>query len=216
VRGKMQKGGPVEEFNTNVSDKEARKNARRRRVAKRNAVESRVLEDEVALQAGVSKTGMQQVGDSLLTLDRRKHAALQEVTSVRVKTDVNEAKRRIEDDDMRRDRLGKLQQEAFSSAKANAAVEMKWAELLEKEIPQELHRDIQVQMDACAAIIKSKDVLIVEFQRQLRSKDEEYVRTLRQQAEDVEDLLARIRKEFKELQVVRISVCVCVCVYVYI
>ena len=29
-------------------------------------------------------------------------------------------------------------------AKANAAIEMKWGELLEKEIPQELYHDIQV------------------------------------------------------------------------
>ena len=96
--------------------------------------------------------------------------------------------------------MGKLQHEALASAKANAAIEMKWGELLEKEIPQELHHDIQIQMDSCNAIIKSKDELIADFQLQLRSKDEEYVRTLRQQAEDVDELIARIRREFKELQ----------------
>jgi dynein regulatory complex protein 1 len=97
-------------------------------------------------------------------------------------------------------RLAKLQHEALASAKANAAIEMKWGELLEKEIPQELHHDIQIQMDSCNAIIKSKDELIADFQTQLRAKDEEYVRTLRQQADDVDELINRIRREFKELQ----------------
>jgi dynein regulatory complex protein 1 len=71
---------------------------------------------------------------------------------------------------------------------------------LEKEIPQELHQEIQAQMASCSSIIHSKDELISEFQRQLRGKDEEYVRTLRQQSEDVDELLGRIRREFKEMQ----------------
>ena len=74
---------------------------------------------------------------------------------------------------------------------------MKWAELLDKDIPQELQKDIQSQMEACNAIIASKDELITDFQTQLRGKDEEYVRTLRQQSEDIDVLISRIRKEFK-------------------
>ena len=77
---------------------------------------------------------------------------------------------------------------------------MKWGELLEKEIPQELYHDIQVQIESCNAIIKSKDDLIHDFQQQLRTKDEEYVRTLRQESEDINELIIRIRKEFNELQ----------------
>ena len=52
-------------------------------------------------------------------------------------------------------------------------------------------------MESCNAIIASKDELISDFQLQLRGKDEEYVRTLRQQAEDIDSLISRIRKEFK-------------------
>ena len=84
--------------------------------------------------------------------------------------------------------------------KANAAIEMRWAELMEKNMPKELHEEMQRQMVSCQEVIRSKDELIVEFQRQLRAKDEEYVRALKQQATDVEGLLKRIRTEFKELQ----------------
>lgn len=189
-----------DEFNTNLPDKEERKRARRKRIDKRHATEERSIEEASVNSAGVNKTGGQQVADSLLHLDRRKHGGLQDVTSLRVKTDVSEAKRRLGEEDIRKDRLTKLRQEAFSSAKANAAIDMKWSELLTKDIPQELHGDISIQNEACAAVIRSKDELIAEFQRQLRGKDEEYVRALRRQAEDVNDLLSRIRLEFKEMQ----------------
>lgn len=193
-------GENKDEFYTNLTDRDERKKARRKRIDKRHATEDRTIEDTSVNSAGMNKTGGQQVSDSLLHLDRRKHSGLQEVTQLRVKTDVAEAKRRLGDEEIRKERLSKLQQEAFASAKANAAIDMKWSELLTKDIPQELHKDISVQNEACAAIIRSKDELIAEFQRQLRAKDEEYVRGLRQQSEDITDLLTRIRSEFKELQ----------------
>ena len=86
------------------------------------------------------------------------------------------------------------------SGKQNAAVEMRWAELLEQNMPQELQRDILDQKAACSSIIASKDGLISDFQTQLKGKDEEYVKSLKQQADDVTALLARMRGEFKELQ----------------
>lgn len=46
-----------------------------------------------------------------------------------------------------------------------------------------------------------QDALVNDFQAQLKVKDEEYVKALKQQAEDVEELLERMRTEFRELQV---------------
>lgn len=42
------------------------------------------------------------------------------------------------------------------SGKQNAAVEMRWAELLDENMPQELHRSIEEQKAACAEIVASK------------------------------------------------------------
>eukprot|EP00601_Ochromonadales_sp_CCMP2298_P018871 CAMPEP_0173310360 /NCGR_PEP_ID=MMETSP1143-20121109/22863_1 /TAXON_ID=483371 /ORGANISM="non described non described, Strain CCMP2298" /LENGTH=703 /DNA_ID=CAMNT_0014252095 /DNA_START=18 /DNA_END=2126 /DNA_ORIENTATION=- len=189
-----------EDYTTSGTDADERKKHRKKRVEKNTTAEV-VSTDEMNEKDQMnSKTGGQQVTESLYSLDRRKHTGLQDVTAIRVTTNDSESKRRIDDEKLRRGRLSKLQHEALASAKANAAIEMKWGELLEKEIPQELHHDIQVQMDSCSAIIRSKDQLIADFQLQLRGKDEEYVRTLRQQNEDVDELIARIRREFKELQ----------------
>jgi len=41
---------------------------------------------------------------------------------------ISEARRRMDDEELRRSRLAKLQREALASAKANAAIEMKWGE----------------------------------------------------------------------------------------
>ncbi|CAN0485820.1 unnamed protein product, partial [Scytosiphon promiscuus] len=48
------------------------------------------------------------------------------------------------------------QEEAVRSGKQNAAVEMRWAELLDENMPQELHRNIEEQKAACAEIVASK------------------------------------------------------------
>ena len=197
---RMVNNGGDTEFNTNVPDREERKKIRRKRIEKRHATDDNNGDINAESNQGTHKSGLQQVSESLYHLDKRKSGGIQDVTQIRVQTDEEESRRRVNDEKMRHERLTKLQQEALSSAKANAAIEMKWAELLEKEIPQELHHDIQLQMASCQSIISSKDSLTSEFLLQLRSKDEEYVRALRQQSEDVENLLSQIRTEFKEMQ----------------
>ena len=187
-----------QENNENIPDAEERKAIRAKRIEKRNAINTQSEELHAAQSA--QKNGQQQTNESLFHLDKRKHAGLQEVTSIRVAVDATESQRRVQDEELRRLRLGKLQNEAVSSAKSNAAIEMKWAELLESEIPQELHHEIQVQMQACNSVISNKDKLISDFQTQLRAKDEEYVRILRHQVEEIANLLNRIRSEFKELR----------------
>lgn len=42
------------------------------------------------------------------------------------------------------------------SGKHNAAVEMRWAELLDENMPQELHKNIELQKAACSEIVASK------------------------------------------------------------
>lgn len=190
----------ADDYGSTSNDKEERKRLRKMRMERNAPAEESTADEALEKDAKAVVSGQMMVEESLLNLDRRKHMGLQQVTSVRVTTNDHESARRIEDEEVKKNRLAKLQQEALTSAKANAAIEMKWAELLDKEIPQELHMEIQMQMAACNAIIKSKDELIGDFQQQLRTKDEEYVRTLRQHAEDVDELLNRIRNEFHELQ----------------
>lgn len=129
--------------------------------------------------------GKQRIADALTLLDAKKASTIENVTSIRVHADLRENERRIEEEDRRQDRLWRLQEEAVASGKANAAVEMRWNDLMQHNMPQDLHREIEAQKSACKAIIQSKDQLIREFQAELKAKDEEYVKALQQQREDI-------------------------------
>jgi len=122
------------------------------------------------------------------------------VTKVRVEGDDRENQRRINEEARRLDRRQKLLFEAESSARRNAAIAMKWASLFEKEIPLDLLNDMQAQQEACSKVISQKDELIKEFQLALRSKDEEYVKSLKRWAEDIDALLSSMTEQFREQQ----------------
>ena len=51
-----------------------------------------------------------------------------------------------------------------------------------------------MQKEACKAIIKQKEELIQSFMEQLRGKDDEYMKSLKKQNDDIEDLIKSMRK----------------------
>ncbi|KAG3006279.1 Dynein regulatory complex protein 1 [Phytophthora cactorum] len=188
---------------TEASDREARVNVRRQRIEARNASKddaSRKKQLQVGESQRMRSRGRQQVADSLNQLDRRKLAGIRHVTSVRVEADDAENRRRVEEEERRHKRVEKLQQEAIDSGAKNAAVEMRWADLFEFSMPQELHNELELQNRACAEILASKDAVIREFQNQLKAKDEEYVTALKFQAEEVEKLVDRMSQQYREMQ----------------
>ncbi|KAL3660180.1 hypothetical protein V7S43_014711 [Phytophthora oleae] len=187
---------------TEASDREARVNVRRQRIDTRNAFKDDASRKK-QLQVGDSQRmsrGQQQVADSLNQLDRRKLAGIRHVTSVRVEADDAENRRRVDEEERRHKRVEKLQQEAIDSGSKNAAVEMRWADLFEFSMPQELHNELELQNRACTEILASKDGVIREFQNQLKAKDEEYVTALKIQAEEVEKLVDRMSQQYREMQ----------------
>jgi dynein regulatory complex protein 1 len=190
------------ELSANSNDQDERIKFRRQRIEARN-----ISKDDAANKNNTQVTeskqtsrGQQQIADSLAHLDKRKGAGIDDVTSIRVEADAKENLRRIGEEERRQDRLRRLQEEAVLSGKRNAAVEMRWAELLDYNMPQDLLNEIDAQKASCGQIIESKDRLIKEFQAQLKGKDEEYVKSLKRQAEDVEAILERMSQQFKELQ----------------
>ena len=185
-----------------MADKEERQKIRRARVEQRSqsSQQSKTNNNRNASNRTEESKGQQQIANSLSTLDKKKASGISSVTDIRVSADFRENQRRIAEEQLRQDRLQRLQEEAVRSGKQNAAVEMRWAELLDQNMPQELHREILSQKTNCADIIASKDELIREFQQQLKSKDEEYVKALKQQSSDIEEMLDRMRNEFKDLQ----------------
>ena len=141
-----------------------------------------------------------QISDSRARINKLKSNGALEVTKVRIVGDSRENERRINEEVNRQGRRQKLLYEAESSARQNAAVAMKWSALFDKEIPQELFAEIELQRDSCERIIQAKDRLIKEFKAELKAKDDEYVKALKRQSDDVELLLERMTRQFTNLR----------------
>ena len=191
----------MEVFGSNT--REDRIRSRRERIQKRKDAKAsdgqpRAL-DADGIAEGVSE-GKRQTQTSLAHIDRVKATSIEEVTTIRINADNRENRRRISEEDKRQDRLRRLQEEAIESGKRNAAVEMRWQELMGYNMPQELLRELNMQRAGCEAIISSKDSLISEFRLELKGKDEEYVKSLKQQGEDITQLISRMRKQYQDLQ----------------
>eukprot|EP00949_MAST-11_sp_MAST-11-sp1_P001373 g1373.t1 len=144
--------------------------------------------------------GKQQTQTSLAHIDRVKARSIEHVTTVRVEADNIENRRRIVEEDKRHERLRRLQEEAIKSGKQNAAVEMRWQELMNYNMPNDLRDELAKQTDMCKNIKDSKQGLIEEFKQELKSKDEDYVLALKKQGEDITQLISRMRKQYKDLQ----------------
>jgi len=184
-------------------DRDARIAARRQRIKERlgaqagegeggGASSGKQQEDESRSKA--------QISDSRARIEKLKTTGANEVTKVRILGDSRENERRINEEVNRQGRRQKLLYEAESSARQNAAVAMKWSALFDKEIPQELLAEIELQRDSCERIIQSKDRLIKEFKAELKAKDDEYVKSLKKQSDDVELLLERMTRQFTALR----------------
>lgn len=121
------------------------------------------------------------------------------MTAVRIQADKREKVRRSEEEQRVQERLHRLREEAAASGRANAAVQLKWSDILERNLPQELAVELATQKQACAAILASKDSLLSFLAKEAKGKDEGYVQALQAQKEDVEALIQRMGTQFNEL-----------------
>jgi len=164
---------------------------------KEEAEGKKTKKDDAAEQISLGK---QQFGTSAAVLELQRTETWDELTSIRVRFDDQENQRRIIEENNRLDRYEALQIEAVTSGRKNAAIEMKWADLLNMDIPQELNDQLQFQKSACKQIIESKDRRIEDFKSELKNKDEEYIKMLKQQSSDITTLIAKMRTQYHTLR----------------
>merc|ERR1719440_1609964 len=184
--------------------REERIKNRRQRIQERLGAKAGEGEDKARKQKGESEQeesrSKAQISESRARIENIKTSGYGDVTKVRIMGDSRENERRINEEVNRQGRRQKLLYEAESSARQNAAVAMKWSALFDKEIPQDLLSEIELQRDTCKRIIQSKDRLIKEFKAELKAKDDEYVKSLKKQAEDIDLLLERMTRQFTQLR----------------
>merc|ERR1719440_2149264 len=184
--------------------REERIKNRRQRIQERLGAKAGEGEDKARKQKGESEQeesrSKAQISESRARIDNIKTSGYGDVTKVRIMGDSRENERRINEEVNRQGRRQKLLYEAESSARQNAAVAMKWSALFDNEIPQELLHEIDLQRDTCERIIRTKDQLIKEFKAELKAKDDEYVKSLKKQNDDIELLLERMTRQFTQLR----------------
>ncbi|KAL0587613.1 hypothetical protein ABG067_002909 [Albugo candida] len=189
-----------ESFTTDQNERLTRIHARRLRIEIQNAKNEAQKRNENRVEVKQLGHGEQQVQSSANHLHDLKLSSTNQITSVRVRADDLEAKRRIEEESRLRIRHSRIHQEAAESNAKNGSIEAKWGDLGQMNMPQEIQDELQVLNTACEEIVSSKNRVILEFQKELRKKDEDYVKSLRIQSEDVEQLIARMGQQYRELQ----------------
>jgi dynein regulatory complex protein 1 len=168
------------------------------KLEKEEAEGKKTKKDEVQEEVFLGK---QQVGKSSAVLERIRTETWDELTDIRVRFDDQENQRRIIEENNRLDRYEALQIEAVTSGRKNAAIEMKWADLLNMDIPQELNHELTLQKQACSQIIESKERRIHDFYTELKNKDEEYIKMLKQQSADITTLISKKREQYQKLRI---------------
>lgn len=76
-----------------------------------------------------------------------------------------------------------LRAESKDSASVLAALTARWVQLMDIEVPQDLQQALQAQQTECEAVLGRKGAIIEAARNILKAQDDEYVATLRAQAE---------------------------------
>ncbi|BFZ20885.1 hypothetical protein BsWGS_23923 [Bradybaena similaris] len=178
--------------------------ARRIRIAKRAEAARRALMGEdptevKEVKAEISKS-QKQIEDSRFRLTKLRRDGTEFVSNIQVAGDARETARRTLEDEAKRLRKEKLDNEAKSAAERFDEISKKWESALMKELPHALHEALLQQKRACDVMNDEKNKIIMEFQQDLKSKDDLYVKDLKKMAEDVDLMIERMTEQIDSLQ----------------
>eukprot|EP01116_Phalansterium_solitarium_P015930 TRINITY_DN3584_c0_g1_i1.p1 TRINITY_DN3584_c0_g1~~TRINITY_DN3584_c0_g1_i1.p1 ORF type:complete len:660 (-),score=312.37 TRINITY_DN3584_c0_g1_i1:391-2370(-) len=191
------------------TDREERIAARRARIQARIEAKKRAQgEENAARTATVAQTddpmagltGAQlQVYQSRRAFLDAQFRAMEEVSAGRVDALHKEQQRRKEEVQRRAEQRSRREDEKIRSEQANEEIAERWSEIIQMEIPEDLAEEIRKQKALCDEVIASKDALIREWHNEIKAKEDDYVKALSKQAEDIDDILAKMRQQNKDL-----------------
>ncbi|XP_071491809.1 dynein regulatory complex protein 1-like [Diadema antillarum] len=186
------------------NDPEERIAARRLRIAKRIEIARRekLGEDPSAKKKEDKEEqskSRKQIEESRQRVTKLQGHGTELVTNVRVAADSREAQRRTEEEESQRQRDEKLEAEAKAGMERFEEITKRWEQANGRDIPQELHEILMQQKALCDGMIDEKNKLINDFQMELKSQDDQYVKDLKKQAEDVDLMIERMEEQVKNL-----------------
>ncbi|XP_050804733.1 dynein regulatory complex protein 1 [Gopherus flavomarginatus] len=187
----------------NSEEQEERIAARRLRIAARLEAKRREAlgEDPDAKKAEAEELSRshKQIEESRQRLAKLLNDGTQLVTNIQVAADARETQRRAEEDELKRQRLEKLENESRTNQDKFEEITLKWGSAKEKTIPQDLWEVLNQQQQHCALLIEEKNKLISELQQELKSKDDQYVKDLKKQSDDINLLVDRMEEQIRNL-----------------
>ncbi|XP_051832291.1 dynein regulatory complex protein 1 isoform X2 [Antechinus flavipes] len=194
---------PVKEPSVNSDDPQERIQARRLRIAAREEARRREalgesLDRKKEREEDQSKS-FKQKEDSRQRLAKLLLCGTELVTNVQVAADTREIHRRVDEDEAKRQRLEKLENEVKTGQEKFDDITSKWQDSKKKRIPQELWELLSGQQQQCAMLIEEKNKLISDLQQELKAKDDQYVKDLKKQGDDISLLLERMEEQVKNL-----------------
>ncbi|XP_065062608.1 dynein regulatory complex protein 1-like [Rhopilema esculentum] len=193
--------GPSVDSSNQVERIEARRKRIQKRIeaAKREALGEKVAEKIANYFEEELRKSRRQIEDSYQRLLKLKNDGSELVSNVQVACHAREDIRRTEEDEVKRQRIEKLETEAKSAVDKFEEITKKWDLASSKETPQDLHEMLVEQRTGCDAMIDEKNKLINELQQDLKAKDDQYVKDLRKQAEDIDLMIERMEEQVKTL-----------------
>ncbi|XP_067414566.1 dynein regulatory complex protein 1 [Emydura macquarii macquarii] len=187
----------------NAPEPEERIAARRLRIAARLEAKRREAlgEDPDAKKAEAEELSRshKQTEESRQRLAKLLSDGTQLVTNIQVAADARETQRRAEEDELKRQRLEKLENESKTNQDKFEEITSKWGSAKKKIIPQDLWDVLNQQQQQCALLIEEKNKLISELQQELKSKDDQYVKDLKKQSDDINLLVERMEEQIRNL-----------------
>ncbi|XP_071803917.1 dynein regulatory complex protein 1-like [Asterias amurensis] len=204
----LKMNGHDEEEDTGPSvdstDPEERIAARRIRISKRVEMARREAmgEDPNSLKKEDKEEqskSKRQIEDSRQRLTKLKTDGTELVSNVRVAADAREAHRRTDEEEIQRQRNEKLEAEAKAGLERFEEITKKWEQANTRDLPMELHDLLKQQKSLSEAMIDEKNKLINDFQMELKSKDDQYVKDLKKEAEDIDLMIDRMEEQIKNL-----------------
>ncbi|XP_026998042.2 dynein regulatory complex protein 1-like isoform X2 [Tachysurus fulvidraco] len=176
---------------------EARIEARRKRIASRVQTKRHVVGDDIHEEARPSQ---RQVEESERNMTKLKADGTELVTNILMVADEREITRREKLREANRLRLEKLENDAKSSTEKFSKIMNKWTEAKTKVIPENLRDDLRKQQQLCWQIVEDKNKLIKELQKELKGRDDRFVKDRKRDAEEVGLLIERMQEQISSLK----------------
>ncbi|ORZ32679.1 sperm tail-domain-containing protein [Catenaria anguillulae PL171] len=129
-----------------------------------------------------------------------KRKGVEDASQVRITTIHREQKRRNDETHRAETLSQKAKRTSESSDDLERQIQEAWAKCVSMSqslgTPFDLHEMIVSQRKLCEQLLNAKENLLVEYNAELKRKDDEYVKELKRQADEIDMLLMRMDQQF--------------------